>query len=95
MRGQTILGGIAAAVLLAGLSLAAHAGPAGTMASGVQAGGSAIQNVRWVCGPRRCAYLPGYEGRVVVHPYMRGWDRPPHPNCHYVRGAERWALRCP
>jgi hypothetical protein len=95
MRRNALLGGLSAAFVLAGLGLTAHAAPTGAHVNGATSGNSAVQDVRWVCGPRRCAYLPGYEGRVVVHPYMRGWEAPPHPNCHYVRGPERWGLECP
>lgn len=94
MRRHTLLSTTAAALSLACITTAAQAGAAGAIPAQA-ANKSAIAKVRWVCAPRRCAFLPGYEGRVIVHPYMRGWARPPHPNCHYVRGPERWGLVCP
>jgi hypothetical protein len=95
MRRKSLLGGMAAAFVLAGLGGTALAAPTIAPPNGASSGSSATHDVRWVCGPRRCAYLPGYEGRVVERPYMRRWEAPPHPNCHYVRGPERWGLICP
>jgi len=88
---------LAAAMLTLGLPLAAGAAPLAH--SGIDTAVndlSTVTNVRWVCGPRRCAWVPGYVGPVVVRPYMRPWVAPPRPHCNYVRGPRgRWALVCP
>jgi hypothetical protein len=96
MLKRSILCALAATALLVGAKTGAQAvvaSPALGTAADVLA---STEQVRWVCGPYRCAYLPGYAGPVVVRPYMRRWVPPPRPYCHYVRGpAGRWALVCP
>jgi hypothetical protein len=57
---------------------------------------SGLTDVRWVCGPYRCAWIPNYRGKVVVYPHMRGWVRPRSPHCYYARGIfGGWTLICP
>ena len=94
MLKRLILCGAAAVALLAvpKADAAAVNGSLGNVADEL----AATEQVRWVCGPYRCAYLPGYVGPVVVRPYMRAWVPPPRPYCHYVlRPAGRWVLVCP
>jgi hypothetical protein len=56
---------------------------------------SSVIDVRWVCGPYRCAWIPAYRGPVVVYPHMRGWVRPPSLHCFYERRLFGWTLVCP
>jgi hypothetical protein len=96
MLKRSLLCGLAAASMLLGANAVAEAAVAGPSFGATPAARSAITPVRWVCGPYRCAYIPRYRGRVVVHPYMRHWRPPPSPHCNYVRGPRgRWALVCP
>ena len=96
MLKRSLLCGLTAGTLLLGVNAVAQAAVAGPSFGAAPATSSAITPVRWVCGPYRCAYIPRYRGRVVVHPYMRRWRRPPSPHCNYVRGPRgRWALVCP
>jgi hypothetical protein len=95
MLKRSILCGLTAAMLF-GLNAAADAAVGNPSLGAATAKIPAITTVRWVCGPYRCAYIPSYAGRVVVHPYMRRWAPPPSPHCNYVRGPRgRWALVCP
>jgi hypothetical protein len=95
MLKRSILCGLTAAMLF-GLNAAADAAVGNPLLGVAMAKSPAITSVRWVCGPYRCAYVPNYAGRVVVHPYMRRWTPPPSPHCNYVRGPRgRWALVCP
>ena len=88
--------GLTVAALLFGFNAAAEATIASPLSGATMGEHSIVTPVRWVCGPRRCAYIPNYAGRVVVRPYMRGWAPPPRPHCNYVRGPRgRWALVCP
>jgi hypothetical protein len=97
MKMRSIGLGVAIAILMAGMQMQAAAAP--LIPSGISNSVgdlSSLTEVRWVCGPRRCAWIPGYAGPVVVRPYMRPWVAPPRPYCHYVRGPRgRWALVCP
>ena len=91
---SVLIGLLAGAVLqVSGTSApAAVADPAfGRAAAAI----SGVTDVRWVCGPYTCAWIPNYRGRVVVYPHMRAWVRPPSPHCVYVRGPFGWFLRCP
>jgi hypothetical protein len=96
MLGRAVLSGLIGATMLLGASVESGAVTADPALGSPVAQTSDITNVRWVCGPYRCAYVPGYVGPVVVRPYMRRWAPPPHPHCNYVRGPRgRWALVCP
>jgi hypothetical protein len=96
MLKRSILCALVSAALLVGAKTGAQAIVVSPVLGAVVDDLSSIAQVRWVCGPYRCAYLPGYVGPVVVRPYMRRWVPPPRPYCHYVRGpAGRWALVCP
>ncbi len=96
MLKRPIAGGLTAAALLFGPNAVAAATIANPSLGATAGESSTVTPVRWVCGPRRCAYIPHYAGRVVVRPYMRGWVPPPRPHCNYVRGPRgRWALVCP
>ena len=95
MLKHSILCGLTAAMLI-GLNAVADAAVSNPSLGAAAAENSAITPIHWVCGPSRCAYIPGYTGRIVVHPYMRHWAPPPSPHCNYVRGPRgRWALVCP
>ena len=95
MLKRSIRCGLTAATLLVGLNAAANAAVVNP-SLGVAGESAAITPVHWVCGPRRCAWIPEYAGPIVVHPYMRAWVPPPKPHCNYVRGRRgRWVLVCP
>ena len=95
MQKRSTLCGLVAAVALLGLSANAHAIVADPVLGAAGAKVTSPTEVRWVCGPYRCAYIPRYRGPVVVYPYMRTWRRPPHPHCYYERGLFGWRLICP
>lgn len=95
MLRHSLIAGLAVAAISLGLGDRAEAAMANLSAKADVAPKSGVTDVRWVCGPYRCAYIQGYAGPVVVRPYMRGWGPPPSPHCHYVRGPYRWALVCP
>ena len=96
MLNRSVLCGLTAATLLLGLNGAAEAAVAAPSFGTMPTASSAMTQIRWVCGPYRCAFIPRYVGPVVVHPYMRRWGPPPRPHCNYVRGPRgRWALVCP
>ena len=95
MVDRFVFSGVSAAIFAIGINAAAQATVVSPLA-GVTGKMSNTTAVRWVCGPYRCAYVPGYTGAVVVRPYMRDWLPPPRPHCNYVRGPRgRWALVCP
>ncbi len=95
MLRHTLLAGLAVAAISLSVGDRAEAAMANLSVDAVGGQKSSVNDVRWVCGPRRCAFINGYAGGVVVRPYMRGWRPPPSPHCHYVRGPYRWALVCP
>jgi len=95
MISRSIFIGLLAGALLQGFSVNAHATGANPSLGGVAANISGVTDVRWVCGPYRCAWIPNYRGRVVVYPHMRGWVRPLSPHCYYERGPFGWHLYCP
>ncbi|MFD0987043.1 hypothetical protein [Methyloligella solikamskensis] len=86
------------AMLAAGLMFAGQTGQAeaamaapGLTQAPVQT--NAVQKAAWRCGPRRCAWVPGYTGRVPM--YARRWGPPPRPACVWERGLlGRWKLDC-
>ena len=95
MLKRSMLLGLLAGALLAGFSLnvkAAVVDPSLEAAAQTIPGAT---DVRWICGPYRCAYIPKYRGRVVVYPHMRGWKRPPSPHCYYEHQLFGWTLICP
>ena len=94
MIGRTFSLGLLALTVLLGIYTGAHAA-AVKPPFGVAAKGSGLIDVRWVCGPYRCAWIPAYRGPVVVYPHMRGWVRPPTPHCFYERRLFAWTLVCP
>jgi hypothetical protein len=77
--------GLAALALLIGLQAnaaqAAIASPALVAAAAQQA--PDITAVRWVCGPLRCVWRPGFRG--PAHPWAAGWGAPRHANCVWER----------
>ena len=93
MQRRSIVFGLALATAFMGFAQVAQANVATTALGAAKAHQkSSLVDVRWVCGPRRCAWLPNYRGPVVVTP--RRWGPPPAPHCHYVRGPYRWVLVC-
>jgi hypothetical protein len=92
---RSILLSLLAGALLAGFSVNANAATANPTLGIVAAKNSGITDVRWVCGPYRCAWIPKYRGKVVVYPHMRGWVAPRSPHCFYERGVFGWTLICP
>jgi hypothetical protein len=42
-----------------------------------------VTPVRWVCGPLRCVWRPGYPGRP--HAWATGWAPPRHDKCVWER----------
>jgi hypothetical protein len=96
MLKRPVPSGLTVAALLFALNAVAEAAIANPSLGATADERSTVTPVRWVCGPRRCAWIPNYAGRVVVRPYMRHWAPPPRPHCNYVRGPRgRWALVCP
>ncbi len=95
MLKRSILFGLAAVALSVGMNAGAKAATANSSLGAAAAEMSTVTDVRWVCGPYRCAWIPQYPGPVVVRPYMRAWGPPPGPHCNYVRGPRGWALICP
>jgi len=96
MLNRSILCGLAAVALLVGAKTGVEARVADPSLGAAASEINAVEQVRWVCGPYRCAWVPGYAGRVVVYPYMRAWGVPPSPYCHYVRGPMgNWVMACP
>lgn len=88
----------AAAIGIAGLAGSATAGPVApvTAAAGI-ATPAPVEAVRWVCGPYRCVWRPGY--RVVPPPYAAGWGAPRYPWCTWTKvrgpyGGWRWVHVC-
>lgn len=94
---RSLLFALTAAVMAAGFSTGATAAVA-TPALGAAANGetAVATKVKWVCGPYRCAWIPGWRGRRYVVPRMRNWGPPPHPLCYYQRGPfGGWVRVCP
>lgn len=96
MVNRCVFSGLSAVIIVIGMIAAARATVVNPSAMVTGEMSNTTTAVRWVCGPYRCAYIPGYAGAVVVRPYMRAWVPPPRPHCNYVRGPRgRWALVCP
>jgi hypothetical protein len=95
MLSRSIFLGLLAAAMLAGFSINAHAAVANPSLGTAAAKNSGVTDVRWICGPYRCAWIPKYRGRVVVYPHMRGWVAPPSPHCIYQRTVFGWQRICP
>ncbi len=96
MLKRSIFLGLLAGALLQGFSVKADAATANPSLGNVAADLSGVTDVRWLCGPYRCAWIPNYRGKVVIYPHMRVWVRPPSPHCYYQRGFfGRWKLVCP
>jgi hypothetical protein len=95
MSKRSIFLGLLAGVLLAGASVNAEAAMVDPSLGKAAATMSDVTDVRWVCGPYRCAWIPRYRARVVVYPHMRGWVPPPSPHCIYEHTLFGWRLICP
>jgi hypothetical protein len=95
MLKRSIFLGSLAGVLLAVFSVNAHAAVANPSLAAAATTASDVTDVRWVCGPYRCAWIPRYRGRVVVYPHMRGWRPPSSPHCYYNHTLFGWTLVCP
>jgi len=95
MSKRSMLFGLLAGALLAGFSVNANAAMIDPSLGASAQTMSGVTDVRWVCGPYRCAYIPRYRGRVVVYPHMRGWKRPRSPHCYYENRVFTWVLVCP
>ena len=93
MHGRFVVFGLTLAIAFMGFAQIAQANVVTSALGAAKAHQkSSLVDVRWVCGPRRCAWLPNYRGPIVVAP--RRWRPPPSPHCHYVRGPYRWVLVC-
>ena len=95
MLKRSILFGLAAVALGVGMNAGAKAATANSSLGAAAAEMSTVTDVRWVCGPYRCAWIPNYAGPVVVYPHMRYWGPPPYPHCYYRRTLFGWKLTCP
>jgi hypothetical protein len=95
MLSRSVVLGVLAISLLFGFNEKASAIAANSSLATTARIAGGVTNVRWVCGPYRCAWIPNYRGRVVVYPHMRGWVRPPSPHCYYVQSFFGWRLVCP
>ncbi|MBB3770804.1 hypothetical protein FHS55_001399 [Angulomicrobium tetraedrale] len=72
---------------------AAVAGPA--LGTALPAAAPLTENVRWVCGPWRCAWRPN-NTTWYVPPYARAWGPPVRPNCYWHRNwGGAWVHTCP
>ena len=94
LKRSTLLG-LLAVTLLFGFNINAHAAAANPSLGGAAASLTGVTDVRWVCGPYKCAWIPNYAGPVVVYPHMRYWGAPPYPHCYYRRGLFGWRMSCP
>lgn len=95
------LGTFAAAGLGAGKAEAGVVMPAVTMPAAVAAldvvapSVPLAENVRWVCGPWRCAWRPNWN-YWYVPPYARAWGPPVNPGCYWRRTwGGGWVHVCP
>jgi hypothetical protein len=96
MSGRSIFLGLLAGALLTGSSFSADAAVANSSLGNAAKDLSGITDVRWVCGPYRCAWIPKYRGRAVVYPQIRGRAAPRSPHCFYQRNLfGHWSLVCP
>ncbi|MDQ0511264.1 hypothetical protein [Ancylobacter amanitiformis] len=92
----------AAALALAALGVTgmagtpAQAGVAGpVLGTALPAAAPLTENVRWVCGPWRCAWRPNYTNWYVP-PYARAWGPPVRPDCFWRRNwGGAWVHVCP
>jgi len=67
MQGRSVVFSLALATAFMGFAQSADANVATSALGAAKARQqSSLVDVRWVCGPRRCAWLPGYRGPVVV-----------------------------
>jgi hypothetical protein len=52
-----------------------------------------LRNAAWACGPRRCAWVPGYRGPIPG--FASAWGPPIDPRCYWKRGLlGRWKFKC-
>lgn len=89
--------GFATAILALGFTSNANAAAAAPAlrAASPSHDASTTTTVRWLCGPYRCHWVPGYRGRVYVVPRARYWGAPPNPHCYYKKSIFGWVRICP
>jgi hypothetical protein len=58
-----------------------------------ETGPNLLNQVHWVCGPRRCVWKPDYRGEIAV--FARGWPAPKRPNCFWEKRPRGWVHVCP
>ena len=97
MMKRSIVLGLAAAAFMLAPSLSASAGVASSALGGIANShtSSAATQVRWLCGPYACHYVPNYAGVVYAVPASRAWAPPPQPHCYYKKALFNWKLICP
>ncbi len=84
---------LAAGMIFVGQTAPAQAAMSAPAMSPSLAQAGLIEKAAWRCGPRRCAWVPGYTGRVPL--YARRWGPPPRPLCVWERGLlGKWKLDC-
>lgn len=84
---------LAAGLVFAGQMQPAVAAPSAPALSHGLAQSSVIQEAGWACGPRRCAWVPGYRG--IVPNYALRWGPPHSPYCYWKRGLlGNWKYKC-
>lgn len=82
-----------AGLVFCGQMQSAEAAPSAPALSQPSAQSSILQEADWACGPRRCAWVPGYRGTVPS--YALRWGPPTRPNCYWKRGLlGNWKYKC-
>jgi hypothetical protein len=75
----------------AGVAQAAFNGSALAQAAAEQA--TVVDTVRWVCIGNRCDWVPGYRGRLALHPWAV-WGAPRLPTCYFTKVRGAWVEVC-